>query len=76
MLKIGQNWGDCKLSPQCSTKIGTPGTRVLLYAKMLIETETEKKVFFVTVLSLVAFRLGGPGLSPPTSPLGYTYEGA
>ena len=35
-------------------------TSVLLYAKMLIETETEKTiVYFVTFLSWVAFQLGG-----------------
>ena len=34
--------------------------RVLLYAKMLKETETEEtKAFFVTFLSLLAFQLGG-----------------
>ena len=34
--------------------------RVLLYAKMLKETETEEtKGFFVTFLSLVAFQLEG-----------------
>ena len=34
--------------------------RVLLYAKLLKETETEETiVFLVTVLSLVAFQLGG-----------------
>ena len=34
--------------------------RILLYAKMLKETITEKTVvFFVTFLSLVAFQLGG-----------------
>ena len=34
--------------------------RVLLYAKLLKETKTEKTVvFFVTFLSLVAFQLGG-----------------
>ena len=41
---------------------------VLLYAKMLKETETEKTiVFFVTFLSLVAFQLVGP--RPPGPPL-------
>ena len=35
---------------------------VLLYAKMLKETEAEETtVFFVTFLSLVAFQLGAPG---------------
>ena len=34
--------------------------RVLLYTKMLKETETEKTIgFLVTFLSLVAFQLGG-----------------
>ena len=34
-------------------------TRLLLYAKMLRETETEKTIgFFVTFLSLVAFQSG------------------
>ena len=41
-------------------------TRLLLYAKMPKETETEETiVFFVTCLSLVASQLGGgmpPGL--------------
>ena len=37
-------------------------TRVLFYAKMLKETETEETiVFFVIFLSLVAFQLGGGG---------------
>ena len=45
--------------------------RVLLYAKMPKEAETEETiVFFVTFLSLVAFQLGGSGsLAPP----GYAY---
>ena len=44
-------------------------TLVLLYAKMLKDTETEETVCFeVTFLSLVAFRLGG--LAPP----GYAYS--
>ena len=34
--------------------------RVLLYAKMLKETENEEITFFVNFLSLVAFRLRGP----------------
>ena len=45
--------------------------RVLLYAKMLKKTETEETVvFFVTFLSLVAFRLGeGPDpLGPVADP--------
>ena len=43
-------------------------TRVLLYAKMLKETETEETVvFYVKFLSLVAFQLGG-GRAP-----GYDY---
>ena len=58
--------------------------RVLLYAKMLKETETEeikkteKKLkqlpssFFVTFLSLVAFQFKGP-LPPPPPPPGYAY---
>ena len=42
------------------------GTRVLLYAKMLKETEIEKTTrFFVMFLSLVAFQLRG---RPPPSP--------
>ena len=41
--------------------------RVVLYAIMLKESETEETiVFFVTFLSLVAFQLwGGPGPLPP-----------
>ena len=36
--------------------------RVLLYAKLLKETETDETIgFFVTFLSLVAFQLGGGG---------------
>ena len=43
----------------------------MLCAKMLKEIETEKTTgFFVTLLSLVAFQLGGPGPQPP---LGYAY---
>ena len=38
---------------------------------MLKETE-KKQDFFVTFLSLVAFRLGGPGLLPPLP--GYAYD--
>ena len=46
-------------------------TRVLLYAKMPKETETEETiVFFVTFLSLVAFQFGE--LEPP-GPSGYAY---
>ena len=46
-------------------------TRVLLYAKMLKETETkEAMVFFVTFLSLVAFQLGGRHAAPSS---GYAY---
>ena len=46
--------------------------RVLLYAKMLEETE-ETIVFFVTFLSLVAFQLkGGAGILPPL-PSRYAY---
>ena len=47
--------------------VGYSCTRVLLYAKMLKETETEETiVFFVTFLSLVALQLGrGGGPSPP-----------
>ena len=45
--------------------------RVLLYAKLVKETETEETiVFFVTFLSLVAFQLGGVGPGPPP---GYAY---
>ena len=40
-------------------------TRVLLYVKMLKETETEERmVFFVTFLSLIAFQLGEGGAGP------------
>ena len=47
-------------------------TRVLLYAKMLKETETEETiVFFVTFFSLVAFQLGGG--AGPWAPFGYAY---
>ena len=42
--------------------LGSSCTRVLLYAKIPKETETEETIsFFVTFLSLVAFQLGGPG---------------
>ena len=42
--------------------------RVLLYANLLKETETEETIlFFVTFLSLVEFRLGGR--ADPLSPL-------
>ena len=40
--------------------------RVLLYAKMLKETENEETRIFVKFLSLVAFQLKGPG--PPGPP--------
>ena len=49
--------------------------RVLLYAKILKETETEETiVFFVTfkILPLVAFQLGGwgpPGPRPMATPM-------
>ena len=47
--------------------------RVLLYAKLLKETETDETiVFLVTFLSLVAFQLGGGGLGP-LAPPGYAY---
>ena len=52
-------------------------TRVLLYAKMLKETELKKQVFFVTFLLLVAFRLGGglgPSLATPMSQRGYKLQ--
>ena len=46
--------------------------RVLVYAKMVKETETEETIeSFVTFLSLVAFQLGDPGLLSP--PSGYAY---
>ena len=44
-------------------------TRVVVYAKMLRETENEETRLFCHILSLVAFRLGG-GLAPP----GYAYD--
>ena len=47
-------------------------TRVLLYAKMLKETE-ETIVFFVTFLSLGAFQLGGKGGPGKLAPPGYAY---
>ena len=41
-------------------------TPVLLYAKMLKETEAEETiVFFVKFVSLVAFQFGGPGTPGP-----------
>ena len=46
-------------------------TRVLLYAKMLKETETEETIVFVTFLLLVAFQLGGE--AGPRASLGYAY---
>ena len=48
--------------------------RVLFYVKMLKETE-ETIVFFVTFLSLLAFRLGGGGAGP-LAPPGYAYANA
>ena len=47
-------------------------TRVLLYAKMLKDTENEKTRLFCQILSLVAFCLKGPG--PPGPPPGYAYD--
>ena len=47
------------------------GTRLLLYAKMLKETEIKKHRLFVTFLSLVSFQFGGNG--PPAPPFGYAY---
>ena len=45
-------------------------TRVLFYAKMLKNTETEETmVFFVTFLSLVASQLGGGACPPLATPL-------
>ena len=44
--------------------------RVLLYAKLLKETEPEETiVFFVTFLSLVAFQLEGGAGSPLATPM-------
>ena len=48
--------------------------RVLLYAKLLKETE-ETIVFFVTFLSLVAFQLGRAPPSPPlATPMANAYK--
>ena len=46
----------------------------MLYAKMLKETETEKKhkALFLLFLSLVVFQLGGVG--GLLSPFGYAYD--
>ena len=51
------------MAPWLNTIVNYCYTCVLLYAKMLKETE-ETTVFFVTFLSWVAFQLGGP-LAPP-----------
>ena len=48
--------------------------RVLLYSKMVEETEPEETiVFFVTFLSLVTFQLGGGVPGPPEPPPRYAY---
>ena len=41
-------------------------TRVLLYAKMLKETENEETRLFCQIFAMVVFRLRGPG--PPGPP--------
>ena len=52
-------------APWLNTIVNYCSTGVLLYAKMLKETEAEETtVFFMTFLSWVAFQLGGP-LGPP-----------
>ena len=47
-------------------------TRVLLYPKMLKETENEETSFFGKFLSLMAFQLRGPEHSGP--PPGFAYD--
>ena len=48
------------------------GTRVLLYAKMLKETENEQTRLFCQIFVKVAFRLRKPG--PPGLPPGYAND--
>ena len=61
---VGKNEIEGAWAPSIDIIVNYCCTRVLLYAKMLKETETEKTiVFFVTFLSLVAFQLGA-GLGP------------
>ena len=43
-------------------------TRVLLYEKMLKETENKETRLFATFFLLIAFRLGGGGGLPGTDP--------
>ena len=49
-------------------------TRVLLYAKMLKETENEETRLFGKYLSLAAFQLRGPGPPGPTPGSAYDFE--
>ena len=53
------------MAPRLNTIVNYCCTGVLLYAKMLKETEAEETtVFFVIFLSWVAFQLEGPLGSP------------
>ena len=59
---VGKNEIEGAWTPRINIIVNYCCTRVLLYAKMLTETETEETiVFFVTFLSLVAFQVGGGG---------------
>ena len=62
---VGKNEIEGAWTPRINIIVNYCCTRVLLYAKMLTETETEETiVFFVTFLSLVAFQLGRGGQAP------------
>ena len=62
------------MAPRLNTIVNYCCTGVLLYGKMLKESEAEETtVFFVTFLSWVAFQLGGPWAPPPPPP-GYAYD--
>ena len=66
---VGKNWiKEVCRAPWSSISfiVNCCCTRVLLYAKMLKETENEETRLFCQILSLVAFRLRGPG------PLGHS----
>ena len=46
MLKKGQNWGKiANYTPQCSTKIGTPGTSTSLFCVTVLQTASDQAVY-------------------------------
>ena len=61
------------LPPPPPPGYATGCTRVLLYAKMLKETENEETRLFFKFLTLLAFRFIGGTQAPWASP-GYAYD--